>query len=180
MFKNKHNTEVMDLKLEVVHKQHTVMMKLENLDESIFNKELNLSNFSKPKPEVKRIKRKKPKPVQDPKAPKKPSCSFLLYSKQERPRVKAEFPDFSMTQITKELGKRWNAMNPAIKKSYEQRFKTLRSQYEKDLLAYNRRKLKKEKKLKMKMAGVIPKKKDPIGPKKTSMLFYFVFTRGKI
>merc|ERR1712083_1108528 len=60
MFKNKHNTEVMDLKLEVVHKQHTGMTKLdlENLDESIFNKELNLSNFSKPKPEVKRIKRK--------------------------------------------------------------------------------------------------------------------------
>merc|ERR1719266_1262107 len=56
-------------------------------------------------------------------------------------------------------------MNPEIKKSYEQRFKTLRSQYEKDLLAYNR------KKLRMKMAGVIRKKKDPIGPKKPPCSF---------
>merc|ERR1712079_284653 len=47
------------------------------------------------------------KPIKDPNAPKKPLSAYFLFSQEERLKVKAENPDYSITEVAKELGKRW-------------------------------------------------------------------------
>ena len=76
------------------------------------------------------------KPMKDPNAPKKPLSAYFLFSQEERLKVKAEFPDYSITEVAKELGRRWAQIDPAIKQSYEQRYQESRRQYEQDLQAY--------------------------------------------
>ena len=61
------------------------------------------------------------KQMKDPNAPKKPLSAYFLFSQEERLKVKAEFPDYSITEVAKELGRRWATIDPAIKQSYEQR-----------------------------------------------------------
>ena len=60
--------------------------------------------------------------MKDPNAPKKPLSAYFLFSQEERLKVKAEFPDYSITEVAKELGRRWATIDPAIKQSYEQRY----------------------------------------------------------
>ena len=69
----------------------------------------------------------------DPNAPKKPLSAYFLFSQDERLKVKAEFPDYSITEVAKELGRRWATIDPAIKQSYEQRYQESRRQYEQAL-----------------------------------------------
>merc|ERR1711937_747713 len=83
------------------------------------------------------------KPMKDPNAPKKPLSAYFMYSQEERLKVKAQFPDYSITEVAKELGRRWATINPAIKQSYEQRYQESRRQYEQALQAYNPQKKKK-------------------------------------
>ena len=62
------------------------------------------------------------KPIKEPNAPKKPLSAYFLYSQEERLRVKEEFPDYSITEIAKELGRRWATLDPSMKQSYEHRY----------------------------------------------------------
>lgn len=100
------------------------------------------------------------KPMKDPNAPKKPLSAYFLFSQEERLKVKAEFPDYSITEVAKELGRRWAQIDPAIKQSYEQRYQESRRQYEQALQAYKPQK----------------KKKDPNAPKQP-LSAYFLFSQ---
>merc|ERR1711994_55636 len=100
------------------------------------------------------------KPIKDPNAPKKPLSAYFLFSQDERLKVKAEFPDYSITEVAKELGRRWATIDPAIKQSYEQRYQESRRQYEQALQAYKPQK----------------KKKDPNAPKQP-LSAYFLFSQ---
>ena len=100
------------------------------------------------------------KPMKDPNAPKKPLSAYFLFSQEERLKVKAEFPDYSITEVAKELGRRWATIDPAIKHSYEQRYQESRRQYEQALQAYKPQK----------------KKKDPNAPKQP-LSAYFLFSQ---
>ena len=100
------------------------------------------------------------KPIKDPNAPKKPLSAYFLFSQEERLKVKAEFPDYSITEVAKELGRRWATIDPAIKQSYEQRYTESRRQYEQALAAYKPQK----------------KKKDPNAPKQP-LSAYFLFSQ---
>ena len=99
------------------------------------------------------------KPMKDPNAPKKPLSAYFLFSQEERLKVKAEFPDYSITEVAKELGRRWATIDPAIKQSYEQRYQDSRRQYEQAMQAYKPQK----------------KKKDPNAPKQP-LSAYFIFS----
>jgi ABC-type transporter MlaC component len=101
-----------------------------------------------------------PKPMKDPNAPKKPLSAYFLYSQEERLKVKAEFPDFSITEIAKELGRRWASLDPGLKQSYEDRYHDSRKEYESALTAYKPQK----------------KKKDPNAPKQP-LSAYFLFSQ---
>merc|ERR1712227_41841 len=76
------------------------------------------------------------KPIKDPNAPKKPLSAYFLFSQEERLKVKAENPDYSITEVAKELGKRWATLNPDIKGSYEQRYQDARRLYESEMNNY--------------------------------------------
>jgi len=106
------------------------------------------------------VQQKSGKPVKDPNAPKKPLSAYFLFSQDERLKVKAEFPDYSITEVAKELGRRWATIDPAIKQSYEQRYQESRRQYEQALQAYKPQK----------------KKKDPNAPKQP-LSAYFLFSQ---
>lgn len=99
------------------------------------------------------------KPMKDPNAPKKPLSAYFLFSQDERLKVKAEYPDYSITEVAKELGRRWAAIDPGIKQSYEQRYQDSRRQYETAMQAYKPQK----------------KKKDPNAPKQP-LSAYFIFS----
>ena len=99
------------------------------------------------------------KPIKDPNAPKKPLSAYFLFSQEERLKVKAEFPDYSITEVAKELGRRWATIDPALKQSYEQRYQDSRRQYEQAMAAYKPQK----------------KKKDPNAPKQP-LSAYFIFS----
>merc|ERR1712172_252232 len=98
------------------------------------------------------------KPIKDPNAPKKPLSAYFLFSQEERLKVKAENPDYSITEVAKELGKRWATLNPDIKTVYEQRYQDARRIYETEMNTYKPK-----------------KKKDPNAPKQP-LSAYFIFS----
>ena len=100
------------------------------------------------------------KPIKDPNAPKKPLSAYFLYSQEERLKVKDEFPDYSITEVAKELGRRWATLDPGLQHSYEQRYHDSRKDYETALNAYKPQK----------------KKKDPNAPKQP-LSAYFLFSQ---
>merc|ERR1711881_61402 len=104
------------------------------------------------------VQQKSGKPVKDPNAPKKPLSAYFLFSQDERLKVKAEYPDYSITEVAKELGRRWATIDPAIKQSYEQRYQESRRQYEQALQAYKPQK----------------KKKDPNAPKQPLSAYFIL------
>lgn len=99
------------------------------------------------------------KPMKDPNAPKKPLSAYFLFSQEERLKVKNENPDFSITEVAKELGKRWATLDPAIKQSYEMRYQESRKLYDAEMSHYKPQK----------------KKKDPNAPKQP-LSAYFIFS----
>lgn len=100
------------------------------------------------------------KPMKDPNAPKKPLSAYFLYSQEERLKVKAQFPEYSITDIAKELGRRWATLDPNLKHNYEHRYQDSRKDYESALTAYKPQK----------------KKKDPNAPKQP-LSAYFLFSQ---
>jgi len=92
-------------------------------------------------------------------APKKPLSAYFLFSQEERLKVKAENPDYSITEVAKELGRRWATLNPTLKQSYEQRYQDARKVYDQEMNHYKPQK----------------KKKDPNAPKQP-LSAYFIFS----
>ena len=60
---------------------------------------------------VKKVKKKR-------EGPKRPASAFILFSKVERPKLKAAHPDWSFGEYGKELGKRWGKLSDSAKKPY--------------------------------------------------------------
>merc|ERR1712080_341312 len=64
--------------------------------------------------------------------------SFLLWSMDERAKLKGseEFSKLSFSDVNKELGKRWNYLNPEIKKMYEERSQAEKVEYKQNMENY--------------------------------------------
>ena len=58
----------------------------------------------------------------DPGAPKKPLSPYFLYFQDERLKVKAMFPNYTVTEEAKEVGRRWAVIDPVLKQVYQQRY----------------------------------------------------------
>jgi len=99
------------------------------------------------------------KPMKDPNAPKKPLSAYFLFSQEERLKVKGENPDYSITEIAKDLGRRWSTLDPGIKLSYENRYQDARKIYDAEMSQFKPQK----------------KKKDPNAPKQP-LSAYFIFS----
>ncbi|XP_031234584.1 high mobility group protein B4 [Mastomys coucha] len=79
----------------------------------------------------KRRKRKK-----DPKAPRKPPSSFLLFSLDHYARLKQENPSWTVVQVAKATGKMWSTTADVDKKTYEQKAALMRAKYLEEREAY--------------------------------------------
>merc|ERR1712027_188186 len=113
---------------------------------------------NRPGQQVQQGQKPNQKPMKDPNAPKKPLSAYFLFSQEERLKVKAENPDYSITEVAKELGKRWATLSPDIKTVYEQRYQDARRVYESEMNSYKPK-----------------KKKDPNAPKQP-LSAYFIFS----
>ena len=52
--------------------------------------------------------------------PKQPLSSYFLFSQEERLKVKAENPSYSICECAKELGRRWAVVSPEAKQRFQQ------------------------------------------------------------
>jgi high mobility group protein B1 len=72
----------------------------------------------------------------DPNAPKRPLSAFFLFCHDERPAVKAIYPNYSVGEAAKELGERWNKVSPELKTKYEERVALDKIRYNNDMSSY--------------------------------------------
>ena len=68
--------------------------------------------------------------------PKQPLSTYFLFSQEERLKVKAEHPNYSICEIAKELGRRWAVMQPDVKQRYQQMAEQGRQKYDQEMAAY--------------------------------------------
>jgi len=95
------------------------------------------------------------KPMKDPNAPKKPLSAYFLFCQDEREKVKAENPEYSILEVAKELGRRWATIDPGLKTQYEQRYQAAKKVFDQEMPQ--------------------KKKKDPNAPKQP-LSSYFIFS----
>ena len=62
-----------------------------------------------------KTKEKKKKKEKDPNAPKRSKSSYLYFCEDLRAGLRQENPTLSMTEVSKELGRRWQEMTDKIK-----------------------------------------------------------------
>ena len=72
-----------------------------------------------------------------PGAPKRPMSAFLKYSQTRRKDVKEENPDMSNTDVSRLLGEMWRDATTAERASYVEEEMRERTQYNKDIAAWN-------------------------------------------
>ena len=60
-------------------------------------------------------KEKKEKKVKDPNAPKGPLGSYMLFSADQRPQIKKDFPDLKITEVAKKMGELWKAVDEKVR-----------------------------------------------------------------
>ena len=53
---------------------------------------------------------------------KKPLTSYMLFSRDETLKIRNEFPNHSLTEQAKEIGRRWGLLDPAVKANYKQKY----------------------------------------------------------
>lgn len=89
------------------------------------------TTYTKPRPVYKSHKRRR-----DPNAPKQPLTAFFIYSTEERPKVKEDHPTMSVTDVAKELGRRWSELDAESKQRFHARADELRQKFDLDMAAY--------------------------------------------
>ena len=61
--------------------------------------------------------------IKDPNKPKRGKTTYMLFCADERPVVKAELADAKPTEVTTELGRRWNTFKESTKPADKKRYK---------------------------------------------------------
>jgi len=89
------------------------------------------TTYTKPRPVYKSNKRRR-----DPNAPKQPLTAFFIYSTEERPKVKDDHPTMSVTDVAKELGRRWSELDSETKQRFHARADELRQKFDLEMAAY--------------------------------------------
>jgi hypothetical protein len=106
-------------------------------DKARYDREM--STYTPPAGEGGRKRKKK-----DPNAPKRPLSAFFLFCHDERPAVKLVYPTYSVGEVAKELGERWNKVTPEQKSKYEKQASVDKQRYEVEITNYRNKKSKAE------------------------------------
>jgi len=83
-----------------------------------------------------RRRRRGSKKERDPNKPKRALSAFFYYAKDERPNVRSINPDFSVGEVAKELGRKWNELSEEEKSPYEKAAEEDRARYDQEMKAY--------------------------------------------
>ncbi|KAI8906618.1 hypothetical protein PhCBS80983_g03135 [Powellomyces hirtus] len=94
------------------------------------------------KPKEQKVSRKaatgkKVKAKKDPNAPKKALSAFMIFSQENRARIKEENPEATFGQLGKLLGAAWKDLNEKDKSLYEKKQEKAKAQYEIAVKQYN-------------------------------------------
>jgi uncharacterized short protein YbdD (DUF466 family) len=81
---------------------------------------------------------KKGKAAKDPNAPKRALSAFFWFCSDERPKVRAAHPSWSVGEVAKQLGAQWGNMTPAQKLPYEKKAEKDKARYEKENASYKK------------------------------------------
>jgi len=92
-----------------------------------------MSQYTPPAGEGGRKRKKK-----DPNAPKRPLSAFFLFCADERAAVKAQHPGYSVGEVARELGEKWNKVTAEVKSKYEGRVQQEKQRYEKEMDTYRK------------------------------------------
>ncbi|KAK9509749.1 hypothetical protein O3M35_006994 [Rhynocoris fuscipes] len=75
----------------------------------------------------KKTRKPKTKKVTDPNKPKRPPSAYLLWTKENRDRIKEENPGITFLELSKKAGEMWKAIED--KSKWLNKAKELRSEY---------------------------------------------------
>jgi len=92
--------------------------------------EREMAHYIPPKGEKGRKRRR----TKDPNAPKRALSAFFFFCADERPKVRAMYPDYGVGDVAKELGKRWEVCRD--KPKYEDKAQKDKARYAKELAIY--------------------------------------------
>jgi len=115
---------------QMTEKEKKRFAEMAEKDKARYDKEM--ASYTPPAGEGGSRKRKK----KDPNAPKRPLSAFFLFCHDERPAVKSVYPNYSVGEVAKELGDRWNKVTPEVKAKYEAKAQQEKGRYEKDMANY--------------------------------------------
>jgi len=79
---------------------------------------------------------KKKRMAKDPNAPKRALSAFFWFCNDERPKVKASMGESTVTEVAKELGRRWNSCTEDMKAKYVALAAKDKARYEKAMSSY--------------------------------------------
>ena len=72
---------------------------------------------------------KKQKKLVDPEAPKRPMSAYIIFSKEQRPRIKGENPDAKPAELMSIIGKEWKSLSEKKKLPYQKQSEKLKALY---------------------------------------------------
>ncbi|CAM8946795.1 unnamed protein product [Rhodiola kirilowii] len=82
----------------------------------------------------------KKKPAKDPNKPKRPASAFFVFMEDFRKQFKEENPNNkSVAAVGKAGGEKWKSMSDAEKAPYVAKAETRKTQYDKDMKAYEKK-----------------------------------------
>ena len=70
---------------------------------------------------------------------KRPLNRFMLFSKLERPKIRAEYPDMNQSEISSRLGKNWKALSHDEQQEYEKKADLLKHRHKHEFPGYRYR-----------------------------------------
>merc|ERR1712045_562444 len=127
--KSEYNTKIAEYKQTEQYAKYTEQLNQWKEEKKRFDKGMDVDDEDE-------VKVKLPRKPKDDKCPKRPLTSYFLYAKEVREATKAEFPNKAITEIAKEISKKWKLLSEEEKTPYNDDAARLKEQYKKDVEEY--------------------------------------------
>ena len=101
----------------------------------------NLGEIFSQSPEPKKSKKNAKNGKENEKTAKKAANSYLLFCKEKRTALHAQFPDKSSREITKLLAEEWKNLSTDEKNKYQEKYKNIVSEHEFEDIANSNNKI---------------------------------------
>lgn len=110
-------------------------------DKRRFDSEMATFNAESHKPTADGRKPQKKKKIKDPNAPKRNISAFFFFSTEEREKLKKEGnAEMKLMDASKEIGKRWAAIDPEVKAKFEKMAEDDKIRYAKEMEEFKQQK----------------------------------------